>query len=421
MKILWLYANVPNVIIKKYNLPEQNGGGWVTSLLDHIIADKKINMGVCFPIYKGQNLVNEVINDVSYFPFYPKEYNELKYSLNVENQLIEIIKNFKPDIVHVFGTETQHALPMIKAFNNPSKTIINLQGMTSIVAKHYFSNIPIKYLISSSFKDFIKWDNIVQQKRKFDRRGVFEIEALQSVENVIGRTEWDKACSTFVNPKLNYFHCDEILRDVFYYKKWNFDKCEKYSIFMSQAWYPIKGIHYVLEALSIIIRKYPKVMLYVAGDDFTKKDTMMANLKLSSYAKYIIKLIKRYNLSNNIQFTGPMNANEISDFMCTMNVVVVSSTIENESNTISEAKILGVPVVASYVGGMVDRIQHNVDGFQYQHDAPYMLAYYVEKLFSSQQLCEEFSEKARENTFSLCDKTVNMSRLYDIYNAVEFC
>ena len=42
--------------------------------------------------------------------------------------------------------------------------------------------------------------------------------------------------------------------------------------------------------------------------------------------------------------------------------------------------------MASYVGGVTDKIEHGKDGFFYQHDAPYMLAHYVCEIFSSDDL-----------------------------------
>lgn len=43
--------------------------------------------------------------------------------------------------------------------------------------------------------------------------------------------------------------------------------------------------------------------------------------------------------------------------------VISASNIENESNVVSEAKILGVPVVASFVGGLPNRINTDMMAF----------------------------------------------------------
>ena len=54
-------------------------------------------------------------------------------------------------------------------------------------------------------------------------------------------------------------------------------------------------------------------------------------------------------------------------------------------NSVGEAMILGTPVVSSDVGGVKNMLTHNEEGFLYQHDAPYMLAFYVMELFENKE------------------------------------
>ena len=102
-------------------------------------------------------------------------------------------------------------------------------------------------------------------------------------------------------------------------------------------------------------------------------------------------------MEKNIEFLGSLSEKQICNRFLNTHVYVSSSSIENESNSLSEAKILGVPCVASYVGGVTNRIDHGVDGFTYQHDAPYMLAYFIMKIFESSELAELFSKNAKVN------------------------
>ena len=92
--------------------------------------------------------------------------------------------------------------------------------------------------------------------------------------------------------------------------------------------------------------------------------------------------------------------------------------IENESNSLSEAKIMGVPSVASYVGGVTDRIEHGKDGFFYQHDAPYMLTHYVCEIFACDELAVQLSEKAREHALKTHDRETNTKQLIAIYESI---
>ena len=107
---------------------------------------------------------------------------------------------FKPDLVHIFGTEFPHTLSMVRAFNNPDKTIIHVQGIISAIAKHYTAFLPEKVVKRYSFRDFIKRDNIEEQQDKFALRGEYEIEAIKKVRHVFHRTEWDEAVIKGINP-----------------------------------------------------------------------------------------------------------------------------------------------------------------------------------------------------------------------------
>src|SRR5690606_29593717 len=120
---------------------------------------------------------------------------------------------------------------------------ISIQGLVSVYAKHYMANLPYEIQRKYSFRDFIKQDNLIQQQEKFKMRGLLEIEAIKNTRYIIGRTTWDKACASQMNPNSRYFKCNETLRGEFYIHVWNQKKCEKHSIFTSQASYPIKGIH----------------------------------------------------------------------------------------------------------------------------------------------------------------------------------
>lgn len=51
-------------------------------------------------------------------------------------------------------------------------------------------------------------------------------------------------------------------------KKWDYKQCHKYTIFLSQGQYPIKGLHQMVKALPLILRDYPDTKVYVAGNDF---------------------------------------------------------------------------------------------------------------------------------------------------------
>jgi glycosyltransferase involved in cell wall biosynthesis len=281
-----------------------------------------------------------------------------------------------------------------------------------------YSSLPFKAIYGTTLRNFLKKDNISNLRKLFIRRGENEIEAIKKTNHIIGRTTWDKACTFQTNPNARYHFCNETLREEFYKHQWDIDMCETHSIFISQAQYPIKGLHFVLLAMPIILLKYPDSKLYISGKDITKSDTLKDRLLMTYYGKYIKKLIKTLKINDNVFFTGPLDEKEMCDRFLKSHIFVSPSTIENESNSLSEAKILGVPSIVSYVGGVIDRINHNDDGYLYQHDAPYMLAYYVCEIFKDIDLSLSLSKKARENATKTHDREMNTKRLIEIYKSI---
>ncbi|MGE7947226.1 glycosyltransferase family 4 protein [Lysinibacillus sp. NPDC093688] len=419
MKILWLTNIAMPEASKLMDQPPIPFGGWLINMSKVLTEQENIELSIAFPKLNSKKIEQLNGKVIKYFAF-PIVQKKNK-ALNYENiYLKSILKEVQPDLVHIFGTEFAHSLAMVNACNDLGiRNVINIQGLTSVIAKHYTANLPLNIQKKFTFRDFIKQKNIIQQKKEFEKRGLIEIEAIQNTNHIIGRTTWDYACTMQINPNVNYHFCNEILREEFYKNKWTFNNCERHTIFMSQAAYPIKGLHYMLEALPLIIMKYPETKLYIAGPDITASNSIKERLKKTSYSKYITMLLKKYQLTNYVFFTGLLDEKKMCERFLKTNVFVSPSSIENESNSLSEAKILGVPCVTSFVGGVIDRIDNKNDGFFYPADAPYMLAYYVCEIFGSEDLANKFSANARKHALQMHDKEKNLNTLLKIYNEIS--
>lgn len=240
---------------------------------------------------------------------------------------------------------------------------------------------------------------------------------LKRVKHIIGRTDWDRACTQQINPSAKYHFCNETLRSSFYNHTWDIERCEERSVFVSQCSYPIKGMHHMLEAMAEVVKVYPDSKLYTTGLNPLKL-SLKQKLRQGYYSKYLGKLIKKYSLEENVKFLGSLNEEEMCNRYLKSNVFVCCSSIENSPNSVGEAMILGVPVVSSDVGGVKNMLSHEKEGFIYQADAPYMLAYYIKKLFEDKELQKEFSQNARLHAKHTHDPSVNTKTLLNIYNDI---
>ena len=417
MKILWL-TNIPlpeaSLLMNEKPLPF---GGWLVNASNDLSKSEGIDLHIAFP-FKGISGFKQMEGkEINYYAFSP--INTSRASNSNQVNLDKIIKKVNPDLVHIFGTEYAHSLAMVKLCNNIGiKTIVSIQGLTSIYSRHYMANLPISIQKRFTIRDLIKRENLFVQQKKFEKRGELEVETIKRTKHVIGRTTWDKACTYQINSSATYHFCNETIREEFYKHMWEIDQCERFSIFTSQASYPIKGIHFVLEAMPLILKRFPQTKLYIAGQDITKADTIKQKIKLSSYAKYIRDLIKEYKLGDSVIFTGLLDEKQMCERYLKSNVFVCPSSIENSPNSLGEAMILGVPCVASDVGGVSDMLRHKDEGFVYQTDAPYMLAHYVCEIFENEDLALKFSQNARQHALKTHDRDENTRRLIEIYSDV---
>ena len=417
MRLLW----ITNIKVECSDNPNFRGG-WMTSALNYLLDNTDYEIIIAYPNGKN-NFDNYSIKYVSFF----YDLSRTKYDENLYNQFLNIYTEYQPDIIHIWGTEYLHTYAAIKAAKKIQlidKLVVHIQGLVSVYSKHYALGIPEKYQKAKTLLDIISGSSLKNQIKIFYKRGINEQLALKNVQYVIGRTSWDKACVEQINPSIKYLFCDEIMRPIFYSSdKWEQSKCERNSIFISQANRSIKGFHFMVEALNIIKRHYPDVKVYVAGGGmFNKKGGMSfinTHLRINTYNKYLYQKICQYGLHEHIVFLGTLSAVQMREHYLKANVFVNASTIENSCNSVIEAMLLGVPVVSSYVGGITDIIVHKKDGILYPCDEPYMLAYYIMDIFQDINLAERLSCNAREKTMRRYDPKTVGTMLVNIYNSFD--
>ena len=342
----------------------------------------------------------------------------MKYNQKLEQYWKYVQNDFKAEIVHIQGTEYAHGLAFMRVYPNV-KTVISIQGLVSACEKVYYGNIGIKDIIKNiTIRDIIKKDNIFEQKNKFKIRGQNEVEMLKRAKAVIGRTTWDFANTKAINPKLKYYTGNETIRGLFYKNKWNPNNIEKDTIFCSQAGYPIKGFHYLLEALYILEKSRPNIKLYVAGNNILDNKKIKQKIKRTGYAKYIYSLIEKYNLQKQIIFLGMLEENEMIDRLLKSNVFVLPSVIENSSNSLAEAMLLGMPCVATNTGGTMDILEHKKEGFLYPYTEPAICAEYINQFLNNEKLCIEYGTNARNKALIRHKQDKNVQDILSIYQDI---
>ena len=413
MKVLWLSNVLFPDVCKEIGVKTPKVASWVNSgAMALMQANPNIELAVA-ALYSGKELKCISHYSIIYY-LIPDRGGDTKYNHKLEPYYKEITQHFAPDIIHIHGTEYPHSLAYVRACGRKN-VIVSVQGMVSVIANYYLGGISEKAIMRNiTFRDIVRRDSILAQQKNMKKRGCYEQELLKSVDHIIGRTTWDKSNVWAINPQAKYHFCNETLRAVFYKHQWTYEGCRKHSIFISQAYYPIKGIQILIEALPLILRIFPDTKIYVAGNDFFN----VAWYRKNGFVNFTEKRMKKLGVLNRIEFLGELDESQMMYQYLAAHVFVCPSAIENSSNSIGEAQLTGTPCVASYVGGTMDMITDGETGFLYRFEEAPLLAKRICQIFKNRDLAERISFNAKMMATERHNKILNATTINNIYEMI---
>lgn len=416
MNILWTVNLLPKEASQQLNINSTVLGGWVESMAFRLRQYPDVKLAIVCKTDKLNSFDME-INGVRYISL---GYDGKTSLPQLEGFCKSIIEKFNPDIIQVEGTEFLHAKAMLNTGNRMNiPTVVSLQGILNGQYQYQCGQLQIDdMMFSGSIKKiFTAWILHFRKTRWFKPRMETERETISKAKYLIGRTTWDRAHAYKLNPDAKYFTCHRILRTPFYEKNWNINKIEKYSLYVGNGYYALKGVQYVIEALPQLIREYPDIKLYVAGvKPFEEHDKRPFYKK--GYGLYLEKLIKDLDVADHIAFTGPLKAEEVADRLSKVHAYILCSAIENSPNTLGEAMCIGTPCVATYVGGVPDMATDGENALFYRNDDPALLAWNIKRIFDSDELALKLSENGRKQARITHDADKNSQTLYEIYKII---
>ena len=427
MRVLWVINRILPMFCKELGIKETNfGGGWLTGLSESLRKTDGIKLAVCMPYSKIEGILHGAVKGVEYYLYHEQGWN----CYRDENKVLlkRVTDKFQPDVVHVFGTEYPRTLEVLDAIGS-ERVLISLTGILTECYPVYEAKIPAKYtkehkllrFIASRHRKLFFLQNRLTAygKSDFNRRMQYEIAALKKARFVTGRTTFDYEVVKRLNPNIQYFFCNESLRSVFYKEPtWQYDNCDKHTIFVSNAGYPIKGFHKLLEAAPNLLKKYPDLKIRVAGNSPFAQTRGIKNKILcitDEYGKYIRRLIKKNGLMSAVEFLGNLDAQRMKNEFLRANVFLLPSVIENSPNSLGEAMILKVPCIASDVGGVSDMMRNGVEGFTYDFNDVEGLTKAIDCLFNDPKLATKLGEAASQHavkTHCLVDNNETMMQIY---------
>lgn len=447
MKVLWLCNIMLPAYAKAKGLSFSAREGWLSGSFDRINkelkTDEVITLAVAFPGVAADTEdaeqdrgLGEVIGGVTFYTFKENLDAPEVYDEALEKQIDAILKDFQPDIVHIFGTEFPHSLAMVRTFNRPERTLVGIQGLCGVIADKYMADLPESVQSDLTFRDKIKHDSIRQQQEKYYLRAANEKKIIEGAGHITGRTAFDKRETARINPGAVYHHMNETMRSNFYEGRWSEKDRVIHSIFLSQGDYPLKGLHYVLKAMPEILEKYPDAHVYVAGNSiFGKIDRRTVTaaddegtvitgskyplfMRISAYGKYLKKLISQNHLKKHVTILGKLNAEQMKEQYLKCNVFICPSAVENSPNSLAEAMLLGVPVIAADVGGIPSMLDNNREGIIYKGGDVHQLAKAVIDMWDEPVISGVYGDNGYKRAHIDHDPDRNFERLKEIYREI---
>ncbi|MCM1372248.1 MAG: glycosyltransferase family 4 protein [Bacteroides sp.] len=419
MNLLWITnLLLPEAIslIKRDNNVLRGSGGWLLGASEQLLSTGEHTLTIAAPSNLVTKLTRLESEKIVYYALPCK--NERKYYPKFEAMWRNIVNNEQIDLIHLHGTEFAHGLACLRA-GTGKPCVLSIQGMAEEIGYHYLDGFSIWDVIrSTSLFDLLYAGTLFKQKKKYIKHGIsIEREIIRGVNHIIGRTSFDRAHALAVNPAAQYHVCNESLREEFYSgEKWSYDKCTPHSIFLSQSTYTIKGLQQVLKAMPYILAKFPDTQIRIAGNDITTLPNLRAKLMQSSYSRYIVSLMNKYNLKARVKFLGALNGEQMKQEYLNSNVFICPSSIENSPNSLGEAQILGVPCVASFVGGIPDMIPSPDCGRLYRYEDAIVLADAVCQTFEKGNNFDSNGEILVASERHHME--INKNALLDIYNLI---
>lgn len=378
-------------------------GGWMAALLARVLENPDVTLG-CAAFGSVDKLQTLRQGRITSF-IIPIASSEKVSGLNICRDLVN---EWKPDLVHIHGTESCFGLLTARGLVK-CPVVISLQGLLGPYSEwyHYFGNRNLQDVFRMH-----RWLEIplmrgqlmgLMQYRKMAKR---EMEIIKGNQFFMGRTSWDRSYIQAQNPSARYYHGGELLRDAFWGERWSVDRIKRHRIIFTNAGHPRKGTEVLLEAFKLLQADYPDIQVAIAGGISQR----------SGYGRYIRGRIGE--LGRTATELGALNAEQMATELAKSHVFVSPSFIDNSPNAVCEAQLLGMPVISSYTGGVPSLIEDERTGLFFPNGDVPMLAAKLRGIFEDDELAMRLGAQAHEVASLRHDPDLIINEILAVYKDV---
>lgn len=331
----------------------------------------------------------------------------------------KIDHDLKPDLIHVWGTESGFGFPIIEA-RLQTHVLLDIQGLLFSIGRNYYGGLSNNDLIRCiGLKELLRPQHHPYfTRRRYDKRGKHERFLIRQMKNISVQSDWVHSIIRCVNPACSIFQTGIMLRHEYYETlPWVCNNDQKFiNIFTSSSSsIPYKGLQLVFEAIALLKVKYPNIKLKIGGDiEIKKKYGCIRN----GYTSWLLRKAEKLGIADSITWLGRMDAGEMINEMHNSTLVVIPSYVESYSLFMAEAMMVGVPVVASFTGAMPQLAEHNISALFFPKGDHWACARQIEKIIVDPELAGKLSLEARSLALQRNDQEKVLQTQLDIYNKI---
>lgn len=411
MKVLWFVQSNFDPSREKGGY---NGAGWISSLRNEIVKEEGIDLALAFFSNESKqgtangvrfySMPTPILSSLKKIRFrLKKQYSKEEEALwpNYRAEMLKVLDDFKPDVIQIFGSENKYGLV---ASVTKIPIILHIQGIVRPCLNAYLPPFVSKldYYLKDGLNP-IKFLKNVFQLYNWKMLAHCEEENLKNIRYFLGRTTWDYRIVKLFNPKATYFHCDEILRHSFYADDMKRQIPSKLKLVSTISVPLYKGYDLILKAAN---------QLCSLNIDF--EWIVFGNVSPSLIEEKLG--IKHENV--HVKLFGVASEKQIKEELLSSTVYVHPSYIDNSPNSVCEAQMCGVPVIATNVGGVCSIVEDGVTGYLVPANDPYQIAYLANNLFKNLVEVEKITETARQNAQQRHNKVKIANQLLTAYNHI---
>ncbi|WP_084760579.1 glycosyltransferase [Cohnella panacarvi] len=155
------------------------------------------------------------------------------------------------------------------------------------------------------------------------------------------------------------------------------------TLFYGGTLVPHKGVHLILQAMSLIPSDRLKLRIYGSGPE-----------------EYVRKLEHAASLDGRVEMLGVYTANDIPNIYQQVDVAVIPSIwYENHPLALQEALASQVPAIATNVGGMAEKVIDGYNGLAFRIGDPSHLAERITELLDNPAMLNVFKANMKQTRF----------------------